>query len=123
MKPADLAAVLNKPANERPLVLQIGFQFLYKQKHIPGSIFAGPAGEPEGLQRLDAALANTPKNAEVVIYCGCCPWTHCPNIRPAYSELKKLGYTNIRVLETTENLKTDWIEKGYPTESGEAVKQ
>jgi hypothetical protein len=40
----------------------------------------------------------------------------CPNLRPAYQALKKLGFTQIRVLDLPTNFHTDWAEKGYPVE-------
>jgi hypothetical protein len=51
-----------------------------------------------------------------VIYCGCCPMLKCPNIRPAYSTLKELGFTHIRVLSLPTNLHTDWVSKDYPSD-------
>jgi hypothetical protein len=27
-----------------------------------------------------------------------------------------MGFKNVKALELPENLKTDWIDKGYPTE-------
>jgi hypothetical protein len=34
----------------------------------------------------------------VVIYCGCCPLDKCPNVRPAFTLLKTMGFTNLHVL-------------------------
>jgi len=50
----------------------------------------------------------------MVIYCGCCPFTKCPNIRPAFQQLKKMGFTNVKVLDLPVNLQTNWIAIGYP---------
>jgi hypothetical protein len=50
----------------------------------------------------------------VVIYCGCCPFRNCPNIRPAFNLLKEKGYTKPRLLNLKQNLKVDWTDYGYP---------
>jgi hypothetical protein len=52
----------------------------------------------------------------VVIYCGCCPFAKCPNVRPAFSTLLGMGFKNPRLLNLSHNLKADWIDKGYPLE-------
>jgi len=49
-----------------------------------------------------------------VIYCGCCPFEHCPNVRPAFQLLNEMKFTNQKLLNLSTNLKTDWIDKGYP---------
>jgi hypothetical protein len=33
-----------------------------------------------------------------VIYCGCCPWTHCPNMKPADDALHAMGFTKVKSL-------------------------
>jgi rhodanese-related sulfurtransferase len=116
---ADLDTVL--PATlakdvKSPLIIHVGFSVLYRASHIPGSNYAGPASKPEGIEDLKKAVAGQPKDRQIVLYCGCCPWDKCPNIRPAIAALKELGYKNVKALELPENLKTDWIDKGYPTE-------
>jgi rhodanese-related sulfurtransferase len=55
------------------------------------------------------------KDASIVLYCGCCPFENCPNVRPAIALLKDSGYTNYKLLNLPSNLKKDWIDKGYPT--------
>jgi hypothetical protein len=59
------------------------------------------------------------RNRFIVIYCGCCPWSDCPNVRPAYEALHSLGFTKLKVLYIPDNLGTDWVSKGYPVEKGE----
>jgi hypothetical protein len=34
-----------------------------------------------------------------------------------------MGFQNVRVLELPENMKTDWIDKGYPIEKRPAGHQ
>jgi thiosulfate/3-mercaptopyruvate sulfurtransferase len=117
MQPAQLAAVLNK-AGAAPKVYYVGFGVLYRNKHIPGAQFTGPTSRQEGLELLRAAVLKLPRNEELVIYCGCCPWNHCPNIRPAFLMLRELGFQNVKVLALPTSFLKDWIEKGYPVEQG-----
>jgi len=77
---------------------------------------------PDGLDGLKAskAVASLPKDSDVVLYCGCCPMTKCPNIRPSYQALKEMGFTRIRVLSIPTNMAADWYGKDYPSEAGTA---
>jgi hypothetical protein len=86
---------------------------LYRQKHIPRAILAGPASKAEGIANLHTAVARVPKSDAIVIYCGCCPMKDCPNIRPAYRTLRELGFKNVRVLDLPTNFHADWVLKGY----------
>lgn len=81
---------------------------------IPHSIHTGEAGKPEGLNNFKKTLGALNKKDEIVIYCGCCPFAHCPNVRPAIDELKREGFTNYHLLNLPQNINTDWIAKGYP---------
>jgi len=65
------------------LVLQVGSRLLFDREHIPGAIYAGPAFKPEGIEALRARVAPLSRSRAIVLYCGCCPWSHCPNIAPA----------------------------------------
>lgn len=117
----DLALVQPKELAEhlagKPTVLHVGFNTLWRNgKHIPGAVYAGPGNTPQGLENLKAAVAKVPKDHDIVLYCGCCPWDHCPNIRPAFALLHDLGYTHVRALYVAENFKTNWIDAGYPVE-------
>lgn len=109
MEPSKLAEVLNDPANKQPLILDIGFF-----GGIKNSVKIGPAREKANVEKLHQFLSNQPKDADIVIYCGCCPFKDCPNIRPAFSMLKEMGFTNAKLLNLPHNLKTDWSDKGYP---------
>ncbi len=115
VKPADLAATL-QGEGEKPLLLHVGFPVLYRGGAIPGSKFAGPGQTREGIASLRAAVKDVPTDKPIVIYCGCCPWDHCPNMRPAYQALTSLGFKNVRALYTPKNLETDWVQHGYPIE-------
>jgi len=98
------------------LVIHVGFPVLYRSVHIGGSIFAGPASKDEGLAALRKAVAGQPKTREIILYCGCCPFDKCPNIRPAFAALHEMGFTHVRAMVLATNLKTDWIDKGYPVD-------
>jgi|SRR6185312_12387798 len=111
LQPAQVAKDL-----KTPLIIHVGFPVLYRATHITGSIYAGPGSKDEGLTDLKRAVAGQPRNREIILYCGCCPWDKCPNIRPAFAELHKMGYPNVKVMMVPTNFKTDWIDKGYPTE-------
>jgi len=53
-----------------------------------------------------------------VLYCGCCPWNRCPNVGPAFSKMREMGFSNVKVLYLADNFGTNWVEKGYPVEKG-----
>lgn len=114
LQPAELAKAID--SGHAPIILSAAFPVLYRGKHIVHAINAGPTSKPEGIEALKNAVANLPKDADLVIYCGCCPMVKCPNIRPAYRTLQELGFTHIRVLSLETNLHADWVAKGYPSE-------
>jgi thiosulfate/3-mercaptopyruvate sulfurtransferase len=118
IQPADLAATLKSASIPKPLVLHVGFHILYTQAHIPGSEYVGPASEEAGLQLLRNRVAKLPKGTTVVIYCGCCPWSDCPNIAAAYDALHALGFKQVKALYIADNFGSDWIDKGYPVAKG-----
>ncbi len=116
LEPSVLANLLKD--SQPPKVLCVAFPVLYKLKHIAHAEFAGPGSKPEGLEMLKNAVAKLPKNADLVIYCGCCPMVKCPNVRPAYRTLKEMGFTHVRVLDIPTNMNADWYSKNYPAEEG-----
>jgi thiosulfate/3-mercaptopyruvate sulfurtransferase len=111
VQPKDVAADI-----KTPLLIHVGFPVLYRSVHITGSQYAGPGSKPEGIELLKKAVAGQPKDREIVLYCGCCPWEKCPNMRPAFAALHEMGYTRLKAMVVPENLKADWVDKGYPTE-------
>jgi len=115
LSPAQLAPDLNSA-----LVIHVGFPALYHGAHIAGSSYAGPGSKEQGIEELKKKVANEPRDRQIVLYCGCCPWDHCPNIRPAFAALKQMGFTSVRALRIPTNLKTDWVDHGYPTAHGDA---
>ena len=115
----DLAKILQSSEGKRPLLIYVGFHPLYTQAHIPHSEFFGPAANEAAVQQLRKRVEGLARNGFIVIYCGCCPWSRCPNVKPAYEALHNLGFTNLKVLYIPNNLGTDWVNKGYPFEKGE----
>jgi len=119
INPEELVKALQAPTGEKPLILNVGPSLLYMQAHIPGAEYIGSASTPQGAQALRSRVKTLPKSIYIVLYCGCCPWSHCPNVRPAFHELQKLGFSNVKVLYIADNFGTDWVDKGYPTIKGQ----
>ena len=115
IQPETLAATL-KGSGQKPAILYVGFPVLYKGAHIPGAVLAGPVAKPEGVEALKTAVAKLSKDTNIVLYCGCCPFAKCPNVKPAFRILREMGFTNVKLMVIPENLHTDWVLKGYPVE-------
>ncbi|MDE3200983.1 MAG: rhodanese-like domain-containing protein [Acidobacteriota bacterium] len=115
--PEQLQHMLSGSVTAQPLVLQVGSHLMFEQSHIPYATYAGPGSTPDGLEALTLAVAPIPKSKLIVLYCGCCPWNHCPNIAPAYRRMLQLGFTNVKVLYIANNFGEDWVAKGYPTQT------
>jgi hypothetical protein len=116
LAPAGLAKEIQSASP--PTVVSVAFPVLYHSRRILHAVGAGPGSKPEGLEELKQAVAKLPKDADIVIYCGCCPMAKCPNIRPAYRTLKQMRFTRVRVLDIPTNMHTDWFGKSYPSEPG-----
>jgi thiosulfate/3-mercaptopyruvate sulfurtransferase len=119
IQPGEFAANLKNTSLPKPLILQIGFHNLYAQAHIPDSEYMGAAKEEAGLKQLRNRVAKLSKDAAILIYCGCCPWNHCPNVAAAYGALHALGFTQVKVLYIAENFGDNWVNQGYPVAKGE----
>ena len=109
--PAVLAATLSDPKAAQPVILNIG-----PVQQIKGAVAIGPTSVQDNLDKLKQHLAKLPNDTEVVIYCGCCPFRRCPNIRPAFELLKQMKFTKAKLLNLPSSLNDDWISKGYPLE-------
>ena len=116
VQPAELVAELQQEKDPHPLVIYVGVRTLYDGGHIPGAAFYGPGSTEQGIGNLKKYAATLPKNSSVVLYCGCCPLEKCPNLRPAFSALKDMGFARLRVLILPTSFNTDWAEKGYPVQ-------
>lgn len=110
MEPALLAAAIK--AKKAPLVYNIG-----SVDDIKGAVHIGPGNKAENIAKLKNAVSKLPKDTKIVIYCGCCPFAKCPNVRPAFSTLKAAGLKNVKLLNLPDNLNTNWTSKGYPLET------
>lgn len=117
--PHALARILQSNQRSKLLILNVGPRVLYAQAHIEGAEYIGPTNDPRGIELLRERVKSLPKSKQIVLYCGCCPWEKCPNVRPAFAELKKLGFTNAKVLHIANNIGTDWVDKDYPTTRGQ----
>lgn len=115
----ELVKSLQSAKADKPLLIHVGSHVLYAQAHIPGSEYIGPASDTGTLQRLQARVNSLSRKKFIVLYCGCCPWTHCPNMKPADDLLHSMGFTNVKSLYIPNNFGTDWVEKGYPVAKGE----
>lgn len=118
LNPEDLVKILQS-GKQKPLLLHVGSHVLYGEAHIPGSEYIGPGSTAAGVQQLQQRAKPLPKSKFIVLYCGCCPWNHCPNVKPAYDALAAMGFTNVKVLYISNNFGANWVDKGYPTARGE----
>jgi hypothetical protein len=109
MEPKDLAVILNSSTIAKPLIINVGPAGLIKD-----AVYIGPVHEKENFDKLKEFLSKEKKDRQIVIYCGCCPFEHCPNIRPAFKLLNEMKFTNQKLLNLSHNLKADWINNGYP---------
>lgn len=117
VQPADVVKLLKSA--EKPLIVQVGSRLMFEQAHIPGAVYAGPGSQPAGIELLASRVAGLPKDAFILIYCGCCPWGRCPNMAPAYQRLHAMGFTNVKAMYIASNFGDDWVSRGYPVEKGE----
>jgi rhodanese-related sulfurtransferase len=116
VQPPDLAAQL-AGKGARPAVFMVGPNVLYRSRHIPGSVYAGAGPSAAGLAMLKMEAGKLPRDRELVVYCGCCPWDRCPYVKPALDLLKQMGFAKAKALYLPTGFKVDWIDKGYATEA------
>ena len=109
MPPAELARSLKEGSKVTTYIYNIG-----PSGYIKNSIDIGEGREKPNIEKLKKAVSGLPKDARIVIYCGCCPFKNCPNVRPAFKMLSDQKFTNHKLLNLPNNLKVDWIDKGYP---------
>lgn len=111
MPTAELAEKIKTNAKDKPLLFNVG-----PMEQIKGAIFVGRGTSATSIEKMKSTLSLENKNKAVVVYCGCCSYASCPNIKPAYDALISLGFKNAKVLELPEGIKPDWVAKGYPME-------
>jgi thiosulfate/3-mercaptopyruvate sulfurtransferase len=100
-------------------IVYVGFHTLYAGGRIPNAFFHGTASTEKGLAEFKAWAEALPRSSNLIIYCGCCPFERCPNIRPAYKALHEMGFTRVRVLVLPTSFAVDWVGKGYPIQKGQ----
>ncbi|MBL7916936.1 MAG: rhodanese-like domain-containing protein [Bacteroidia bacterium] len=105
----DLAIKIKLNSKDKPLIFNVG-----PMENIKGAVSVGNGNAVTFSHKMETELSMESKTKPIVIYCGCCSYSNCPNIKPAYDALQKMGFKNTKVLELPENLKTDWVSKGYP---------
>jgi thiosulfate/3-mercaptopyruvate sulfurtransferase len=118
VQPADLVKELSGAPSNRPIIVCVGFHTLYQGAHVPGAVFHGAAMSEQGLDDLKKWAKDLPASSNIVVYCGCCPLDHCPNLRPGFTALRDMGFHHLRVLNLPNSFAADWVEKGYPVEKG-----
>lgn len=118
VQPAELEKEL-AASKASPTVLFVGFQRLFTAGHIKGAQFHGSGGTADGLAQIKAWAGSLPRSTNLVIYCGCCPMEHCPNVRPPFSLLREMGFSKVRVLILPTSFEVDWAEKGLPYDKGQ----
>src|SRR5215831_995165 len=69
MEPSALATILNDPSAKQPLIYSIGFG-----GGIKNSVLEGPVKDSVNLLKWKNELQKLPRDANIVIYCGCCPF-------------------------------------------------
>ncbi len=119
VEPADFARELSsKKPDSRPTIVYVGFHTLFEGGHVPGASFHGTASTEAGLAKLKTWATSLPRATDIILYCGCCPFDRCPNVRPAFALFRDLGFTHLRVLALRTSFAADWAEKNYPIEKG-----
>lgn len=111
MSTKELADKITTNAKDKPLIFNVG-----PMENIKGAVAVGAATNITFSNRMEAVLAMESKTRQVVVYCGCCSYASCPNIKPAYDKLMAQGFKNTKVLELPEGIKPDWVAKNYPME-------
>jgi thiosulfate/3-mercaptopyruvate sulfurtransferase len=111
MPTKELAEKIQTNAKDKPMVFNVG-----PMEQIKTAIFVGKGTSATSIEKMKSTLAMENKNKAVVVYCGCCSYASCPNIKPAYDALISLGFKNVKVLELPEGIKPDWVAKGFPME-------
>ena len=109
MSTNELANRINQNKMKNTVVVNIGPDAVIKN-----SFNAGPGKDKNSIAKMERFLKDVSKSKEVVLYCGCCPFEKCPNIRPAFKVLQNLGFKNAKLLNIPKNIKVDWIDKKYP---------
>lgn len=98
MSTAVLAAKIQSE-KDLPLILNVG-----PMDNIKTAVRIGAANTEDGIGKLKATVAGMDRKRQAVIYCGCCTYSNCPNIRPAFEALTDMGVKNVMVLNIPEGV-------------------
>jgi thiosulfate/3-mercaptopyruvate sulfurtransferase len=109
MTTIELSTKIKTNAKDKPLIFNVG-----PMENIKGAIAVGAATNVTFGSKIQSYLTMESKTKAIVVYCGCCSYSSCPNIKPAYDYLIAQGFKNTKVLELPESIKPDWVAKGYP---------
>lgn len=99
-----------------PIVVQVGVKTLYQESHVPGALHFQGVNTPEGKAAFLADLERLPKDRDIVLYCGCCPFDYCPFIQPAFSLANPIRGERIKLLVLPNSFEEDWVAKGFPVQ-------
>jgi thiosulfate/3-mercaptopyruvate sulfurtransferase len=116
LQPEELARLLADKSASLPTIVYVGPHTLFAGGHIPGAIFHGAAANEQSLAELRKWAESLPRSTWIVLYCGCCPFEKCPNIRPAFATLNSMGFQKLQILILPTSFVKDWVEKGYPVQ-------
>jgi len=111
MPTQELSDKIKTNAKDKPIIFNVG-----PMENIKTAVFVGRATSATCVEKMKSTLAMENKTKAIVVYCGCCSYASCPNIKPAYDALVTLGFKNVKVLELPEGIKPDWVAKGFPME-------
>lgn len=118
MKPAELARRLGEVEAGRLVVLFVGPPGHFEEGHVPGARRLPHVGTAEGKAALARELETTPPDIGIVVYCGCCPYTRCPSVRPANAILREARREGARWLDMPTSFEKDWAARGFPVATG-----
>ena len=107
--PTELVSILKSKTSENYFIYNIG-----PSGQIKNAKDIGEGKHKVNVEKLRNETEQLSRDANILIYCGCCPFKDCPNIRPTFSLLNEMNFTNHKLLNLPQNLKVDWIEHGYP---------
>jgi thiosulfate/3-mercaptopyruvate sulfurtransferase len=111
MPTKELADKITANAKDKPILFNVG-----PMDNIKTAVAVGRATSVTGIEKIKTSLAWENKTKPVVVYCGCCSYASCPNIKPAYDAVIAAGFKNAKVLELPVGIREDWVAKGYPME-------
>lgn len=112
--PEQLLSDLKRP--NPPIVVQVGIQSLYEDSHVPGALHFQDVNTPKGKAAFLKDLKQLPKDRDIVLYCGCCPFDFCPFIQPAIAVAHPIRGERIKLLALPNSFEEDWVAKGFPVE-------